>query len=290
MAGFLLGFGGGGLNLATNALVSELFTENRGAKLNLLGTFFGVGALFVPLLAASLHQIMTVPQLLLAVAAMSGLLTVAYLLMRFPVPTAPAGFSILASIKAARIPGVLLFAFLLFFQSGNESSIGGWISTYVGSLGARAQVATWILAAYWGSLMLGRLLSSRLLSRVAPPTLVFASAIGSALGVLVLLMARSVTVLTVGAIIVGFSSAAIYPTVLAIAADRYQRLAGTIFGLLLALGLIGGMTFPWAIGHISQRSGVQYGMALPLVGAIMVAGIITIIRRGAASPAGAEPS
>ena len=81
----------------------------------------------------------------------------------------------------------------------------------------------------------------------------------------------------VGAVIVGFSFAAIYPTTLAIAADRYQRLAGTIFGFLFAVGLIGGMAFPWSIGHISQVYGVRSGMVLPLIGGIAIAVIVTII-------------
>src|SRR5579872_6935114 len=49
---FVLGFGGGGLNTSSNALVADVFEEERGAMLNLVGTFYGVGALFIPLLAA----------------------------------------------------------------------------------------------------------------------------------------------------------------------------------------------------------------------------------------------
>jgi fucose permease len=82
--------------------------------------------------------------------------------------------------------------------------------------------------------------------------------------------------MAVGAAIVGLSFAAIYPTVLAMAADRYQRQAGTIFGLLFAVGLIGGMLFPWAIGHISQRFGVRYGMLLPLLGAVAISILVMV--------------
>src|ERR1051326_4843039 len=51
--GFILGFGGGGLNMAANVLVSDIFEEDRGARLNLLAAFFGMGALTVPLSAAA---------------------------------------------------------------------------------------------------------------------------------------------------------------------------------------------------------------------------------------------
>ncbi len=257
--------------------MADLYTENRGAMLNILGTFFGVGALFIPLLAASITGVFTITQLFLIAAALAALCTIAYLLLGFPPPTAPIGFSLLASVRAARNPGVLLFAVLLFFQSGNEASIGGWTSTYAGSVGAPPNTATWVLAAYWAALMLGRLAGARLLAQVPKSRLVFASAVGSAIGCAVLLASRSVAVLAIGAVIVGFSFAAIYPTTLAMAADRYQRLAGTIFGFLFAAGLIGGMAFPWGIGHISQHYGVRSGMVLPLIGGIAISILVTMI-------------
>src|SRR5438552_6339325 len=132
---FVLGFGGGGLNTACNALVADLYEENRGAMLNLLGVFFGFGALLIPLLAASITDLLTIPQLFLIAAALAALCTVAYLILPFPAPREAIGFSIFASLKAARYPAVMSFAALLFFESGNESAIGAWTSTYVVSTG-----------------------------------------------------------------------------------------------------------------------------------------------------------
>jgi FHS family glucose/mannose:H+ symporter-like MFS transporter len=278
VAAFVLGFAGGGLNTSSNALVADLYVENRGAMLNLLGTFFGVGALFIPLLASVITGFFTITQLLLIGAALSAVCAVGFIVMRFPPLQDRVGFSIFASVRAATIPGVLLFAFVLFFQSGNESSISGWISTYIGSLGAPARTATAILAGYWVALMAGRILSAKILSTLSKSTLVLASGIGSAIGAAVLLASNSVTLLAVGAVIIGFSFAPVYPTVLAMAADRYQRIAGTIFGLLFAIGLSGGMAFPWAVGHISQSYGVRSGMVLPLIGSVMITILVVIIR------------
>lgn len=289
LAAFLLGFGGGGLNTSTNALVAEIYAENRAQMLNVLGTFFGFGALFVPLLSAAIMGLQAIPQLLLMVAALAGACTVAYLLLSFPPPREQVGFSLLASIKAARTPGALLFAFLLFFESGNESSIGGWISTYVGWMGGSPSIATWILAGFWAALMSGRLIAARLLRTMSKGALIFASGIGSVAGCLLLLSSPSIAVIALGALIVGFSFAAIYPTTLAMAADRYQRLAGTIFGLLFAVGLVGGMLFPWGIGHISQSWGVRAGMVLPLAGAIAICVMVTLIRAKEPRPRTSTP-
>ncbi len=277
LAAVVLGFGGGGLNTSSNALVADLFPENRGAMLNVLGTFFGFGALFIPLLAAIITGFFTITQLLLLAATLAGLCTIFYLVLPFPPPREAIGFSLLASIKAVRIPGVLLFGLLLFCQSGNEAAIGGWMSTYVGSLGAAPRVATWILAGYWAALMAGRMISAKLLARMSKQRLVLLSGIGSAVGAAILLLSGSIAGLAIGAVIIGLSFAAIYPTTLAIAADRYERLAGTIFGLLFAMGLIGGMLFPWVIGHVSQAYSLRWAMILPLAGALVISGIAATI-------------
>ncbi len=279
LCAFVLGFGGGGLNTSANALVADLYGENRGAMLNLLGTFFGFGALFIPLLAASITGALSIAQLLLIAAALAALCAIAYLILPFPSPREAIGFSLFASIKAAKYPGAMLLAFLLFFQSGNEASIGGWTSTYVGSIGAPPRAATWILAGYWAALMVARLLSAKLLVRIRKERLVLTSGIGSAIGSAVLVASPSLITMAAGAVMVGLSFGSIYPTTLAIAADRYQRLAGTIFGLLFAVGLIGGMTFPWAIGHISEQYGVRAAMVLPFLGAVMITILTSIIAR-----------
>jgi fucose permease len=274
----ILGFGGGGLNTSANALVADLYPENRGPMLNVVGTFFGFGALFIPLLAAIITGLLTITQLLLTAAALAALCTIFYLVLPFPPPREAIGFSLLASIKAVRIPGVLLFGILLFCQSGNEAAIGGWTSTYAGSLGAAPSTATWILAGYWAALMIGRIASAKLLAHMTKQRLVVSSGIGSVAGAAVIVGASSVIPLAIGAAIIGLSFAAIYPTMLAIAADRYERQAGTIFGLLFAMGLIGGMLFPWVIGHISQAFSLRAAMSIPLAGALVITAIAITIR------------
>ncbi|HEY0594080.1 MAG TPA: MFS transporter [Thermoanaerobaculia bacterium] len=282
---FILGFGGGGLNTSCNALVSDVYPEKRGTMLNLLGVFFGVGALFIPLLTAVILDYVGPVQLLQIAAVLATICFVAYAILKFPPARESGAYAPLGILKVAGYPGVLLIAFLLFFQSGNESSIGGWTSTYVGSMGADARAATWVLSAYWGAMMVGRILGAKLLEKMTKPALVLASAIGSAAGALVLLLSASIAMMAAGAVIVGLSFAAIYPTVLAIAGDRYQHNAGSIFGLLFAIGLLGGMAFPWALGHISQAIGIRYGMILPIVGATMIAVLVSVIAAKDRKPA-----
>lgn len=263
----LLGCGGGGLNTSTNALVSDLFGEKRGSMLNLLGIFYGIGALCIPLLAAAITGHFAIAPQLLFCAALAAFCALLFGAMRFPAAPAAQTFSWSDAFAVARYPGVLVLGFLLFCQSGNEASIAGWTSTYVGEAGVRVQTATFILAGYWATVMVGRLLVARLLQSVSKEQLVFASGIGAFLGAVILLTSRSLEMLIAGVLLIGLSYAGIFPTALAIAGDAYQKMAGTVFGLLIAIALVGGMSFPWVVGQISEKWGVRYGMVVPLLGA-----------------------
>jgi fucose permease len=263
----LLGLGGGGLNTSTNALVSDLYGEKRGPMLNVLGIFYGIGALGIPLLVAVIAGHFPIAPQLLICAGLAGACALLFLAMQFPEASAAQSFSWREALQVARYPGVLVLGFLLFCQSGDEASIGGWTSTFVGETGLGARTATLILAGYWAALMVGRLLVARLLKFVGKRQLVLGSGLGALVGAAILLTSRLEGMLVAGVLLIGLSYAGVFPTALAIAGDTYRKMTGTVFGLLFAIALVGGMSFPWAVGQISQRLGVRYGMVVPLAGA-----------------------
>jgi fucose permease len=173
---------------------------------------------------------------------------------------------------------VLLFAFLLFFESGNEAALIGWTSTWAGAIGAGARTATLVLALFQAMMMFGRIAASRVLRVVREEHLVLGSALGALASMAILVCARSIPMLALAAALGGLTFASIYPTMLAIAGDRYRSFTGTVFGVLFAVGLSGGMVFPWSIGHLSQSVGVRAGMALPLCGAAIICLLFGVIR------------
>jgi MFS transporter, FHS family, glucose/mannose:H+ symporter len=280
-AGLLLGFGGGWLNTASNALVSDVFPDDRGRMLNLLGIFFGVGALFVPLLVSIGFETLPVAGVVAVCAVVAGASTLVSAGLRFPPPHEGAAFSVRGMVAAAGSQGVLLFAALLLFESGNEAALSGWTSTYVGAMGWSPRVATLVLLGYWVVAIVGRAASARVQARTGLPRLVVGSSLVAVVGCTILLVAPSwLPGLVAGAWLTALGFSAIFQTVLAMVGDRYQRFAGTVFGLLFTVGNLGSISFPWALGHISQSGGMRLGMLVPLAGTAMVAiCAVTIARR-----------
>jgi fucose permease len=153
----LLGLGGGALNGATNTLVADLHDDPRqkSAALNLLGVFFGFGALFLPFAIAALLAWLSVGKLLAAAAGLCAAAGVFAAALRFPTPKQSHALPLAAMSQFARSPLVITFAGLLFFESGVEFTLGGFISTYLTRDAGISSVskASWILAAYWASIM-----------------------------------------------------------------------------------------------------------------------------------------
>ncbi len=262
---FVIGLAGGGLNTGANTLVSDAYAEERGPALNLLGVFFGFGAVLLPfsigvVAAAWVFLLQVFAGLCVACAACC-------ISVSFPPAREARGFSLGAAAAVLRDPQVLLFAAILFCQSGNEFTLGGWIAGFLSrETGASERAATLALAGYWAALMLGRWISAALLKRVRAPHLVAACGAGAAASTALLLFVPGAT----AAFLVGLSYSAIYPTTLGMVGDRFPRFAGTVFGVLFSLALIGGMLFPWAAGHIGQSIGLRAGLALPLLGATVL--------------------
>ena len=83
---FLIGFGGGVLNGATNALAADVSEGERGAQLSLLGVFFGIGALGMPSTLAALSKHFSLAAIVAGIGAFVLVPVVYFLLITFPPP------------------------------------------------------------------------------------------------------------------------------------------------------------------------------------------------------------
>ena len=111
LAVVLLGAGGGALNQATNTLIADLHEDpkRKSAALNLLGVFFGFGALFIPFTIGSLLSTLGLSDILFLGAALS-LVPVMAGWLEFPAPRQSEGVSIGDVLRFARQPLVVVFA------------------------------------------------------------------------------------------------------------------------------------------------------------------------------------
>jgi FHS family glucose/mannose:H+ symporter-like MFS transporter len=268
----MLGLGGGALNGGTNALLSDISPEKRASALNLLGIFFGIGALLTPLLIGSLLEFLGLQAVLVILVLMTLIPFIFFLRASYPAPKHEGGF-VRSELRAVlRNPLLFLFGFLLFFQSGNEFTMGGWISTFLSErhhLDSRS--AAYALSGYWTALMAGRWIVSRLGGRYPAQAVVVASACVALAGACGAIMAPSGPIAAACVAVVGLGFASIFPTTLAQAGGRFAGFSGTAFSVIFAMALSGGMLAPWIVGRIAQNHGIGSGFWLTVAGCAAIA-------------------
>lgn len=279
----LIGFGGGVMNGGANALVADISTEGKGANLNLLGVFFGVGAMGVPFALGTLGGAWSHGALIAAVGVLVVVPLLLILATRFPAPKQPQGFPIAAAGRLARQPLLLLMGLLLFLESGMEITVGGWTSTFVKEeLAVPERSALFLLSLYWMGMMVARLALGNILRWASPYRVLYTCMTVALFGSAVLLSTQRVWVAGAGVFLVGAGLAATFPTVLGFVGDRYAALSGTAFSLAIAMALVGGMILPYAAGVLGSVHGLRASLLIvpaALVAQILLLAILARARR-----------
>jgi fucose permease len=285
LAVFMIGVGGGVINGGTNALVADISSDGRAADLNLLGVFFGVGAMGVPFALGTLTGRFTETALVAAVGALVLIVVIFLAVAGFPAPKQPQGFPIAAAGKLVRDPLLLLMGLMLFLESGMEISVGGWTSTFVSEvLAVPARTALVILSLYWAGMMLARLALGYLLRKTSPFIVLYTCLVIAFVAAGLLLTTTSVAIASIGVFTLGVGFAAMFPTVLGFIGDRYATLSGTAFSIAIAMALLGGMLLPYTAGVLGSNHGMRASFAIVPGALIILAIFVTILSRNLRSP------
>jgi FHS family glucose/mannose:H+ symporter-like MFS transporter len=288
-AASVLGLGGGALNAGTSTLIADLHDtpETKAAALNVLGVFFGFGALVLPLAIAALLAHVGLAPLLWAASTLCAVAGVMAAGATFPPAKQAHGLHVTDIRRLLRMPLVVTLGCLLFFQSGSEFTLGGYFSTFATrELRMSVAAASYLLSAYWAALMLSRVALSRLVLRLGAYRVVGGCALVASCGSLALAAASGAPMATLGVLVTGLAFAGIFPTVLGVAAAAFPSHSGTVFGILLTVALTGGMTMPWFAGHMARAAGLRSVFALVAVAFLVIGMLSLIARRVAASYVG----
>ncbi len=174
------------------------------------------------------------------------------LVLDFPSPAASRpGLAPLLSVLAH--PAVWLFGGLLFFESGSENCMFVWSSKIVALLtGARAERANLALAGLSAAFGIGRLLAVLWIRWLGNRCTIWLSCAMATLGALFASTNHSFLTATAGIVVLGLGLSAIFPTVLGLAADRFPKETGTVFGVIIGMALVGGTTGPSLAARLAE--------------------------------------
>jgi fucose permease len=275
---FGLGLGAGALNIGTLYAISPAYRQEPAATINLAGAFFGLGSTIVALLVAGTFNIYTVSSILFLIAIAPGLFAIVFARTQFQTDFVARPRPLQEVAREFTIPSAVLFSLLLFFQFGNEWAIAGWLPLFlILRLGLSPTVALLVLAFYWLSLTLGRLMVQAILPRVHHGKILFWSVLASMLGCIILTLTDNLFGSLFGTALVGVGFAPVYPLVVEKIGSRFPHYHPGFFNGIFSLALTGGMLAPATLGYASEFFGIQVVMALPMAGSCIVLVLILLI-------------
>lgn len=275
---FMIGLGGGVLNGETNSLASDISApEEKGSRLSVLGVFYGVGAISIPVLMRSLSERYDYSEILCGLGVIMTMAVVGFMMVAFPAPKQAKGFPIKKGLGLLKERGLLLLSFVLFFQSGIEVCCSTWTTTYFAQVTevTKSEALTALSFMIVG-LTLSRIVLAVVYRKVKQETVLPYGLIVGALGFALLVAEPSVYRAWVAMFFVGSGLAATFPTVLSWLGRMYAELSGTAFSIAIAVGLVGQLVFNYSTGALSHKFGIELFPFL-MIGAIGI--MLVLVKR-----------
>ncbi len=273
----IIGTGGGVLNGLTNAMVSDISNKNKNSNLSLLGVFFGIGALGVPVVMGALSRKYSFENILILMGLLLGVFVLFFFLIKYPKPKQALGLPIKEVFKLLKEPTLILFSLVLFFESGLEGLTSNWTTTFLKqTTSLTPDRALFILTILMASMTLARLLLAWIMKKAKSEAVLYASICLTILGLLFLKSASSFLAVAVAISLLGVGFAAIFPLVLAYIGNIYAHLSGTAFSIALVIALLGNMFFNYLMGNLVKYVGIIQLTNVLLVSAIIMGTILSI--------------
>lgn len=256
---YLFGLGGGAINGATSALVSDISIKDKGANLSLLGVFFGIGALGMPFLLGVLENKFSYETIVSVVGFATLAVGIFYFLIKFPPAKQAQGFPVSKSLGLFKDSLLILIAFFLFCQSSFEAIVNNWTTTFLTSgLAVSQNSALYALSLFVTGMTIMRLLLGSIFRNISLKRLWIAAFTMIFLGLIFLWFEKYFSLSVTGLILLGAGLAGGFPLMLGLVGDRYKELSGTAFSLVFVIALLGNMLINYGMGIIAQMYGIHH--------------------------------
>ncbi len=263
---FLSGVSLGFIIPTTTLILSQIAKENRAAAINLLNFFWALGAVLSPLIFFKLSSQTQLNYIFAAVALIgAAFLVFLFKLKNVRIASSKEKSTVSGGEKLAILFPVWLFVITIFLQIGVEASLAGWLPTFA----KRITSSDWWLLVptfYWSGFLLSRLFSSFYLRRIGEKTAILFGLVLVTIGQIIFLLTAQINIAAIGAFLVGFGTAPIFPITIAILSGKFEKKAPELLSYMFLLAGLSGMIFSWLIGYAASITGeLKTALLIPLM-------------------------
>ena len=148
--------------------------------------------------------------------------------------------------------------------------MNGWFVTYFKGMDIMSSTyATNLVSVTWVMVMLGRLLTAKLSSKVDKNKLIFSYCIATTVFFIMLTATHSLPVITAAIAGLGFFFAGIYPTTVS-SVGVILKGSTTGMSLFLAIAALGGIVTPQVVGVLADKIGITAAILVLAVNAVVM--------------------
>jgi fucose permease len=259
---FVMGIGAGTLDMVLSPIVAALQPYKRTTALNWLHSFYGIGIVTTVVLGTlTLRSGIKWHWISLVLVAIPLFVAVGFLNLNLP-PLAVQRAGQIGLRDLNRNTSLLTISAAIFFGGALELGMAQWLPAYAEiSLGFSKATGSISLLAFAAAMALGRIIAGLIACRVSPIKLMLNCCWGSVGLFLLACFAPWPAIALAASIAVGLAGSCLWPTTLAVAADRFPSGGASMFGWLAAVGNLGGILMPWLVGVVADRWSLRLALA-----------------------------
>lgn len=258
---FIAGISRGSVSNFNNTIVNEI-SDGAPGPLNILHTFFAIGAFMAPFIASWFTKIgLGWKYSIGLVALLSCIMVLVFTNMGIDnVKNQNKGKKENKSYDFLKNLNFYISSGILFFYVGVEFAVNGWIVTYLIDSGLMdTSLAQKVLSLLWLVIIFGRLFSAYISKIVNKKTLILASSAGVMIFFTLFILSSSTWAIVPTILGLGFCLSGIFPTTVSNAGEVVKN-SDLAMGTLLALGGLGGIVMPYITGEVAENKGITGGV------------------------------
>ena len=256
---FGLGVAGGGLVAVVSALLPHILTPSHAITvLHLAGlTLGGAGAIVSLLFWVAAREPSALVLLMMAsLVLLSSIWAWRARVLEGVPPLVLSKFPL--AWKDAANPVGLLLALSIVVQSASQWVVAGWLPVYVSRrFGLSTSVDLLVLASFWLSLSMARLLAGREVKLDSPLRWLGWPTLASLAGCSLLLQSQHVSGAVAGSLLLGVGLGSLHPATLTLIGRHYLWNRSEFVYGVLSLWVITGLPISVLIGYLAKRVGIE---------------------------------
>jgi len=272
----------GMVDVGCNSLLFRVPDIKIAPAMSGLHFFFGLGAFIAPLtLAGSLKFTNGIQWGYWGLGLVSILILVQFINLKGPSlrTSSQPDFQQTRKVKLENQKQIIWVIAIFFFAFvGVEVGYGDWLSAYSITSGlATEQAAILLTSSYWGAFTFSRLISIPLATRIKQKKILLLNIVGAVLGLgLVFLFPQQSKILWLGTLIMGFSVAPLFATMLTFT-ENLMPMTGRVTSIFFISGSIGSIFVPWLIGRSVEDLGPRYIIQVLYLTLLLAAVVLAVI-------------